>query len=78
MPGTAVVSRFELYPAENPSGYCVGFSVKNLYCDTVVELNKDETDPMYYVNKARDVLKNRLEEMIEKANSPVGTEITIE
>ena len=38
-----VVARFELYPAEEPTGYCVGFQVttrngRSFYRDTVVPL----------------------------------------
>lgn len=78
MPGTVKVCRFELYPAENPTGYCVGFSVNNQYCDTVIPRDPDHTEPTFYVNAARDVLKDRLKEMIQAAESPIGTEITIE
>lgn len=78
MPGTARISRFELYPAENPTGYCVGFTINNQYVDTVITRDPAQTDPVYYIDAARDLLKDRLKEMIQAAASPVGSEITIE
>ena len=46
------VSRFELYPKENPIGYCVGFTVtaknnRQLYRDVIVNFteNENRTEP---------------------------------
>jgi len=40
---TVTIARFELYPLEEPTGYCVGFNVtlsngRSFYRDTVVPL----------------------------------------
>lgn len=42
---TVTIARFELYPPEEPAGYCVGFNVslengRSFYRDTVVELDQ--------------------------------------
>lgn len=42
---TVTIARFELYPLDEPTGYCVGFNVtlsngRSFYRDTVVPLEK--------------------------------------
>jgi len=65
---TITIARFEHYPNDTPTGYCVGFSVvcnrngKTVYRDTIVPYtateNKEDAD---IVNMAWEALRDNIE-----------------
>ena len=78
-----VVSRLEKYPAEEPTGWAVGFTVtanneRSFYTDCVVDFESAEDDESA-VNVALELLKDNINsrvEAIESKPSLLGVDVT--
>jgi hypothetical protein len=72
----AILSKFDLYPLENPTSYCIGFTLNDQYVDTIIDMELGIEDEDYYINKAYDKLKIVLKNMACKQNL-IGRKIPV-
>jgi len=78
------VVRLEQYPAEEPTGWAVGFNVmssngRSFYVDTVVSFDKAKTDEdavNVALQELNEQIKSRVEDL-EKKPTVLGKKITL-
>lgn len=68
------ISRFEPYPASEPTAVCVGFIANHEYFDTLVTRKEGENDE-YYINTAITQLKPQLDAAFTRSKTQIGREI---
>jgi hypothetical protein len=64
----AILSKFDLYPLDNPTSYCIGFTLNEQFVDTIIDFEEGIDDEDYYINKAYDKLKMVLKNYASKQN----------
>jgi hypothetical protein len=72
----ATITKYDLYPIENPTSYCIGFTLNGQFIDTIVEIENGNDDEEYYINKAYEKVKDILQTFITKKNI-IGRKIKV-
>jgi hypothetical protein len=79
-----LVVRLEQYPADEPTGWAVGFNVvcnngRSFYIDTVVDFNKAKTDEEAVevaLEELKEMIQNKVNEL-ESKPSILGKKLTL-